>query len=199
MNPQPPVSGPPARSGPSCWTVGGIGCLIVIVVVFVIAFVGVRSFMDTKAGHQVATVIRSAFNGSREAIACETKMSDVYAAIGRYRAKNGRYPANLRVLTPDYLPDAGTCHCSLDSNPDPAHPTFVYKPPTESSKPADRLLSFTWTQKIALMQQTETVQSVYYFTIAGKTMVQQTTTDAAGRSITNPPIENYAPHTETGG
>jgi hypothetical protein len=160
-----------------------------IALAIILALVGVHNLMNSKAGRQLVSGFKSAFQGGREALACETKMTDVYAAITRYRSKNGKYPAKLSVLTPDYLPDSTVCHCSLDSNPSPTHPTFTYSPPTSSSKPLDKVLSFTWTEKITILQQTESVQTVYFYDVAGTAMIQQTTTDSNGRIITNPPTK----------
>jgi len=187
MNPQPPVPDSPSRGGPNCWLIGGAGCLVTIALLMVLFFVGVRQMMNTKEGKQVMTGIQTAIKAIPAEKACESKLTEVHEAITRYRAKNGKYPPTIAALSPDYLPDPTTCHCSLDSNPAPTHPTFEYTPPTPASKPADKVLLFTWTQKIGIQNQTETVQIAYYYNVAGKEMAQQIVTDINGHVTAHTP------------
>jgi hypothetical protein len=189
MNPQPPVPGTPNRKGPSCWLIGGVGCVITIAVLMILVFVGMHQFMNSKPGQQIVSQMKSIYQALPDAIACEQKLTTVHEAIGRYHAKNGSYPPNLAALTPDYLPDPTECHCSLDSNTSPTHPTLVYTPPKPSSRPSDKVLAFTWTHNISIEQQTGSVLLTYYYNVAGNEMKQQTVTDSDGHTKVYPPVE----------
>ncbi|MDR3709185.1 MAG: hypothetical protein P4L33_12865 [Capsulimonadaceae bacterium] len=189
MNPETPLPGPARQQGPSCWAVGGVSCLVLIILGMILLFVGVHQALKSKDGHQFVGQIRALVHNTSDAVECEEKLRAVYGAIGRYRAKNGAYPADIKSLVPKYLPQATSCHCSLDPKPDPANLTFLYVPPTAASKPGDAVLSFTWSQQFAMGGKTSKIDTLYYFTVSGKEMVRQTSTDFDGRSVVTPPRE----------
>jgi hypothetical protein len=167
---------------------------VVIILSMIIGFLGFQAVMKSPAGKDISNAFKSAMHGAREAVTCDRQMQDVHAALERYTAKNGKYPAKIDDLVPDYLPDGNSCHCGIDDNPDPKHVTFDYTPPKPGGKPTDPVLGFTWKQKIQMQGASETVITKYYYTAAGKEMMQQTTIDPSGREIVGPAREKPGDH-----
>ena len=177
------------QNGPGCWAIGAIRCMVVLLLGAVLFFTAVGKFMNSSAGKELKKQLTSTMQGVKEQVVCVQNFEEVHAALKRYVDKNGKYPKSLTELVPDYLTDSNKCHCELDPNPDPKHVTFVYTPPTPTSKPDDRVLSFTADQKITIQNQTQVMSTEYYYTVAGKEMVQQSQTDPTGKTTVTPAHE----------
>jgi hypothetical protein len=196
MTPQQPdyqqVPMPPAeKKGPSCWAVGGIGCVVVILIFVILGFVAFQKIMHSKEGKDLIGTMQNAMQGAKEAVACEQKLQQIDGALVRYHEKNGSYPSSLSYLIPAYLPDPSVLKCDLP-DADPTKSPFVYTKPTSSSSSTDKLVNFVWADKISMGGQTTTMRTDYYFTVGGKEMVQQATVDSTGRVTVMPAREKAA-------
>jgi hypothetical protein len=80
----------------SCWVLGGLGCLGLLI----LAFVGL---------YLLGRALQQSFSGTfQQAQQMETKveprLKSLYQAIQRYASDhNGKYPPNLQALTPKYI------------------------------------------------------------------------------------------------
>lgn len=142
----PPIT--PPKKGPSCWLIGGLGCLAIFVAISVVlAFVVVKS-LGTPRGktfvHEFGKVIKSA-----SLIPDSSKrMVDIRGALVRYQLKKGVYPQALTDLVPDFLPDKSELHSPLDPVTDPTHQSFVYTRPAPNAPGSAKILVLTWSFNI---------------------------------------------------
>lgn len=107
----------------SCWVLGGLGCLGLLI----LAFIGIyllgraleRTFSEPiKQAAQIEQVV-------------EPRMKAIYQAIQRYaKDHNGKYPPNLQALVPKYLSKEAIQPITLDEK---TQLKVIYKPP----KPTD--------------------------------------------------------------
>src|SRR5579871_3906169 len=78
---------PEPKKGPSCWTIGGIGCVVVILVIAILAFVGVQKLLSSKEGKEIVGTVQNAMRGAKEAVACKTKLEQIDSAIMKRTAR----------------------------------------------------------------------------------------------------------------
>ncbi len=123
---------------------GGVGIVFAVVFVILAIVNKDRSFFRVAAIYAlllVATVMML----SESAKLARRRATPVIAAVNRYHAEQGRYPATLTELVPAYLPsipDAGFTRMSRDFHYDNSRPQlyfsgmfhgiFAYDFPTES-------------------------------------------------------------------
>jgi hypothetical protein len=180
MNPVPPGYPVQQRRGPSCWAVGGIGCLVVIVVgiVFLIAIVGV--VVKSPAGKDIGSSLRSNIKTAFASASCVVAMPAIREAILRYHDHTGNYPNKLTDLSPDYLPSGTSLHCSVDKSDDPSHVTYQYFKPTDKTPQSATLLSFFYVQttKAGTFQQSQTITEV--MTLGGQQSTNVSTPQTTG-------------------
>jgi type II secretory pathway pseudopilin PulG len=162
------------KKGLGCWAIGGIGCLVALALFIILFLAGLHSYLKTQQGQQFLSDFKSSVKKSGSANECEKQMSDVFQAIQRYHQKNGQYPKDLAALTPNYLTDPQTCHCSID--PVPNHQTLVYTYPGASPKPSQKLLSFTWSIKMMNAEN----DYEYYYDVSGQLKVLVSRSTVAG-------------------
>ena len=168
-NPTPPyVNSPPPRTGPGCWAIGGVTCLVVLVLGGLALFGSVYSLMHSPTGKKFGTAMRSAMGSAQKVPECVEKMNKIREALLRYHIRNGTYPKNLAALSPDFLPDTALLHCGLDTDPDPKHTTFVYSQPKDDAPSNTSLLAFSWKLQMSLEGQTTETDTTAIMTIGGK-------------------------------
>ncbi|MCS7273121.1 MAG: hypothetical protein NZ550_03120 [Fimbriimonadales bacterium] len=108
----------------SCWLLGGLGCLGLIIIGIITVYLLVRAGMG-----MVQPVIEAAERGQKVLAAQRT----AYAALRQYAAaNNGKYPKTLKELTPRYTQTDLTKPIVLD---DGTKVTLVYKSPQPNAAP----------------------------------------------------------------
>ncbi|CEK12496.1 hypothetical protein [Chthonomonas calidirosea] len=158
--PYPPSVGPPRRStGTNCllWTLGGCGVLVLLMVLGGI-------FATKKVGHQ----FQGLFQSIGAAPVCEQKLLEIRTGLQLYaKDHGGKFPPNLQVLVPNYLPDT-TSFTYRPSDNDPPRTVF-YKPPAPNA-PGDTVVARFWlgTFHISDMQK----QSIYLDLLKDGTIVE---------------------------
>jgi len=188
----PPPGYPPVQQnrGPSCWAIGGIGCLVVIVVGIVVVLAVVKSVFSTKEGRAFSSSFSSAMKTSVAAGSCTAAMPTIRSAILRYHGHEGTYPPNLKSLSPDYLPAGISLHCKVDKVDDPSHVTYQYFRPTEKTPQSAVLMKFSFdTTFSAGAGQSVTQTMTEQITLGGQQSVvtQQTQTNGAATPISPSP------------
>lgn len=109
----------------SCWVIGGLGCLgLLVIMVIGMYFLG-RAFQGTfgeivKSAQEIESVF-------------EPRYDEVVEAIKQYlQDNNGKYPPNLQALVPKYLQADALQPIVLS---DGKQIKFVYKPPKPDDPP----------------------------------------------------------------
>ncbi|WP_299044717.1 hypothetical protein, partial [uncultured Thermosynechococcus sp.] len=111
------------RGRVSCWVLGGLGCLGLLILAFIGIYLLGRAMQKTfgetiKQATQMEQVV-------------EPRLKAIYQALQRYAADhNGKYPPNLQALTPKYISNDALQPISIDEK---TQVKIIYKPP----KPAD--------------------------------------------------------------
>ena len=138
-DPQSPIQS--GKKGPSCWVIGGLSCiaLMVMVVVF-LAFI----MLGTSSGRKFSTELASDAKSSMEIPKSMYQMSDIRGAVIRYQRKNNRYPVSISELYPIYLARKQELHSALDPNTNPDHVTFAYTEPAVNAPPSTIILKMRW-------------------------------------------------------
>ncbi|MCS6950602.1 MAG: hypothetical protein NZ520_09090 [bacterium] len=122
----------PTRRGMSCWTVGLLSCLgavallvIALAIMFIVLARRPEFQQVMSSGMQIAQ--------------CQQNMQEIYAAIERYRQRNGgQYPKDLNELAPRYLAEAGKLKCPADTTGKPV--SYQYLRPQKDSPETSPLL-----------------------------------------------------------
>lgn len=84
------------RGRTSCWVLGGLGCLGLLILAFVGIYLLGRAIQQSFGG-----AIQQSEQMERVVI---PRMKSIYQALQRYAADhNGKYPPNLQALVPKYL------------------------------------------------------------------------------------------------
>ncbi|MCS7208485.1 MAG: hypothetical protein NZ874_02835 [Fimbriimonadales bacterium] len=113
----------------SCWLIGGLGCLGVIVILGVVLFLGGRAFFEQ--------VVKPAMQIAEKGTPVAERQKAVYNALRQYAsANNGKYPKSLKELTPKYLPADALAPIKLA---DGTQVQLVYKPP-QPNAPANTVI-----------------------------------------------------------
>ena len=176
-NQQPPAYIPPSapvKRGPSCWLVGALTCLGIVILVVIAIVVGITSFTHSAAGKKFASTFGSAMHKSAtDAPIAIRNMETIREAIMRYHDHTGSYPDNLQQLVPTYLPDSSVLHSALDSNSNPSHVSYTYTKPTSSSTDSSTLLALHWQMSMSFGDQTQTTNFTYVLPIKGPIRQEQ--------------------------
>lgn len=179
-NPPPPGFQPPTyqyapqKRGPSCWAVGGIGCLVIFILGAVLTFLAINRYVHSKTGHEFMEGFTSAMKTSAAGAECVAPMTEIRKAILRYHEHEGKYPDNLTQLASKYLPAGVTLHCGVDQNDDPSHVTYEYFKPTDKTPPSAILLRYSWPVSITIAGQTSTQTMTEQITLDGTVSETQT-------------------------
>jgi hypothetical protein len=200
-NQQPPSYIPPSappRRGPSCWLVGALTCLGIVILVVIAIVIGISSIAHSPAGKKFVSTFSSAVHTGSMVPECQAKMRTIREAIIRYHEHTGSYPNNLKQLVPTYLPDASTLHCQLDSSTDPSHVTFIYTKPTDSTSDSSTLLAFHMQMTMSFGEQTQVQDYTYSITKGGElqqNMSQSMSSNASTSSNTSSNSSNTSTST----
>jgi hypothetical protein len=107
----------------SCWVLGGLGCLGLLILAFVGLYLLGRALQQSFSG---------TFQQAQQMeMKVEPRLKSLYQAIQRYASDhNGKYPPNLQALTPKYIAPEALQPIPIDEK---TQVKILYKPP----KPTD--------------------------------------------------------------
>lgn len=156
----------------SCWVLGGLGCLGVLIVVLVAAFFGARALVET-VGKPVERVVT-------DAQVVVPKQRAVFESLQRYAAENnGKYPQSLKQLAPKYVAEDPTRPITLPSG---TEVRLVYNPPKPDAAPDTVILEHQPPIKshMELLGQKVDMEFTYQVQLDGRVYQQQVIIDPNG-------------------
>jgi hypothetical protein len=156
----------------SCWVLGGVGCLGLLIIGVLAIVLGGRALFETvsKPVEQVLT----------KAQVVVPKQRAIYDALQRYSAENnGKYPQSLKQLAPKYVAEDPTQPIRLD---DGTEVRLVYKPPKPNAAPETVILEHKPPIKatMAILGQKVDMEFTYQVQLNGEVYQQQVFTDPQG-------------------
>ena len=156
----------------SCWVLGGIGCLGLLIVGVVALFLGGRALVST-VGRPIEEVVT-------KAQVVVPKQRAIYDALQRYAAdNNGKYPQSLKQLVPKYVAEDPTQPIRLH---DGTEVRLVYKPPKPDAAPETVILEHKppINTTMELFGQKIDMQVTYQVLLNGEVYQQRVITDPLG-------------------
>ena len=156
----------------SCWVLGGVGCLGLLIIGVLAIVLGGRALFETvsKPVEQVLT----------KAQVVVPKQRAIYDALQRYSAENnGKYPQSLKQLAPKYVAEDPTQPIRLD---DGTEVRLVYKPPKPNAAPETVILEHKPPIKatMEILGQKVDMEFTYQVQLNGEVYQQQVITDPQG-------------------
>jgi len=156
----------------SCWVLGGIGCLGLLIVGVLAIVLGGRALVNTFGEPIKELAIKTQ--------AIVPKQRAVYDALQRYAAdNNGKYPQSLKQLVPKYVPEDPTRPIPLN---DGTEVRLVYKPPKPDAAPETVILEHKPPIKatMEILGQKVDMEFTYQVQLNGEVYQQQVITDPQG-------------------
>ena len=169
--PAPPPPSPTAKKGPSCWLIGGLGCLVVIIGVGIAGGIFYYNLMHSATGQKITATIQAATTTVTNMQTTDQQMQDIHAALLRYRAKNGHYPKTLNELSPKFLADQSVLHSPLDNNAGPSHISYKSVKPSPKAPPSTEAFCISYTMNLGMATPGGGLQEFLAETLGGK-MIQ---------------------------
>jgi len=160
----------------SCWVLGGIGCLGLLVIGIAALVLGGRALINTF-GRPIEEVVS-------KAQVVVPKQRAIYDALQRYAADNkGKYPQSLKQLVPKYVSEDPTRPIRF---PDGTEVQFVYKPPKPNAAPETVILEHKPPIKatMEILGQKVDMEFTYQVQLNGEVYQQQVFTDSQGNKET---------------
>jgi hypothetical protein len=160
----------------SCWVLGGIGCLGLLIIGILIVVFGGRALVNT-VGKPIEEVVS-------KAQVVVPKQRAIYDALQRYSTENnGKYPQSLKQLAPKYVPEDPTRPIRF---PDGTEVRLVYKPPKPDATPDTVILEHKPPIKssMELLGQKIDMEFTYQVQLNGEVYQQQVITDPQGNKET---------------
>ena len=160
----------------SCWVLGGIGCLGLLIIGVLAIVLGGRALFET-VGKPVEQVLT-------KAQVVVPKQRAIYDALQRYAAdNNGKYPQSLKQLVPKYVAEDPTQPIRLD---DGTEVRLVYKPPKPNAAPETVILEHKPPIKatMEILGQKVDMEFTYQVQLNGEVYQQQVITDPQGNKET---------------
>ena len=156
----------------SCWVLGSIGCLGLLIVGVLAIVLGGRALVNTF-GRPIEEVVS-------KAQVVVPKQRAIYDALQRYAADNkGKYPQSLKQLVPKYVAEDPTQPIRLD---DSTEVRLVYKPPKPNASPETVILEHKPPIKatMEILGQKVDMEFTYQVQLNGEVYQQQVFTDSQG-------------------
>ena len=128
---QPEQQPTPPRAKSNCFVVGGITCLVVVVIGILLTI-----WLVTWASRN--PTFKKAIGGAKLVAECQLHLADpsgsqdIYDALERYKSRNGKYPAKLADLYPTFLEDRSVLHCPADTSGKDVV-SYEYYPPAKNA------------------------------------------------------------------
>ncbi|MCS7300179.1 MAG: hypothetical protein NZ556_01300 [Fimbriimonadales bacterium] len=163
----------------SCWLLGGIGCLGLMLLLMLGVYWVARSIEQSGLG-QAARVAAESEQKLRPRLAAIAKAINEYA-----RDHNGKYPPNLKALVPKYLTNEAIAPVALK---DGTKYEFVYRPPKPNDPPDTVILEHKPPVKVvaSMLGETVEVQTTYRVGKDGIIRERTETITSAGRRVLEP-------------
>lgn len=158
----------------SCWILGGLGCLGLIVVAVIGVYLLGRAIEQSGFGKMVQTAAEAEQK-------LKPRMRAIYEAISRYEQdNNGKYPPNLKSLIPKYLAEEAITPVVLS---DGTKYEFVYRPPKPNDPPDTVILEHKPPVKLVFSVAGETAEThtTYQVRKDGKIRDKTETFSTSGR------------------
>lgn len=134
----------------SCWVLGGIGCLGLLVIVLVGLYFLARAVQESGLG-QVTQIAAEAEQKLKP------RLTAIYQGIQQYaQANNGKYPPNLKALVPKYLTEEALTPVVMS---DGTEYKFVYRPPKPNDPPDTVILEHEPPVKLVISVLGETAET----------------------------------------
>lgn len=163
----------------SCWVLGGIGCLGLIVIMIVGAYMLGRAFQQSG----LMQAVQRAAEAQQK---LRPRLAAIAQAINQYaHDHNGKYPPHLKALVPKYLPEAALAPVVTS---DGTKYEFVYHPPKPDDPPQTVILEHKPPVKIAFsaMGSTAETETTYQVRKDGR-IREKVETISSSRWETQPP------------
>lgn len=169
----------------SCWVLGGLGCLGLMVLAVGFVFLMMRGLQQSGVGQAIRTAAESEQR-------LKPRLAAIAQAIEEYaRENNGRYPPSLKALVPKYLPETALAPVVLE---DGTKYEFVYRPPKPDDPPDTVMLEHQPPVKVtfSIMGETAETQTTYQVGKDGRIRERVETVSSSGRRLspqrgTSPP------------
>ncbi|MBP6965199.1 MAG: hypothetical protein KBC96_12410 [Armatimonadetes bacterium] len=177
--------GPPQKKSgvPTCLKVGGIGCLVVVLICIGFGFWTYSTVMKNPA-------LRGVFQGSQDVGRCSAQMAQINQLLVKYAADhNGQYPPALRDLCPTYTRNQAVFDCPTGKRSGVARP-YQYTRPSPTAPGSTVVL--TCREHVFEKGKPPTVLNILK---DGKVDVRQPT-PPSGRPSGPPPAVNPSPATK---
>ena len=174
----PPPPPPAKKSGPGCWLWVPLGCFGLLAVFGLIAFIGLKSTLQSQGGKSFLSGFSGAMQGGMEVAEAEKNIKVINDAVIQYDKDNGTYPTSLQQLTPKYLPDPTVLHSSADPISSPNHVSYTYIRPTSSTPPTTPYLSIVINYGMTMSNQTVKIKQQIQMPLDGTPIVTQSQTQS---------------------
>jgi len=175
---QPPTPPSAKKSGPGCWLWVPLGCFGVLIIFGLIAFLGIKSTIQSQGGKSFLGGFSSAMQGGMAVAEAEKNIKLINDAVIKYDKDNGTYPVSLQQLTPKYLPDPSVLHSSADQITNPSHVSYTYIRPTSSTPTNAVYLSIVVTYGMTVSNQTVKIKQSIQMPLDGSLVVSQSQTQS---------------------
>ncbi|MHB1455660.1 MAG: hypothetical protein ACYC0V_01975 [Armatimonadota bacterium] len=131
----PPTKKPLEKPNKSCWRVGGITCLTLLILTIALSYFLYVKFSKTPA-------FKNVYSNVNQMSQCMPRLAEISGALSRYKQKNGAYPEKLADLYPTFLEDKSYLHCPADQSPID-NLSYTYKKPDKNTQSSDIVVSCT--------------------------------------------------------
>ncbi|MCS6919632.1 MAG: hypothetical protein NZM28_07675 [Fimbriimonadales bacterium] len=158
----------------SCWVLGGIGCLGLLVILAVGFYFLGRAVQESGFGE----LVRTAAEAEQK---LKPRLTTIYQGIQQYaQANNGAYPPSLKALVPRYLSEEAIAPVVMS---DGTKYEFVYRPPKPNDPPETVILEHKPPVKlvISVMGETAETHTTYQVGKDGKIRDKTETISSSGQ------------------
>ena len=127
-----PISSTTHSTRSNCLRAVGVSCLVVVIAGIAMGFFFVNLLTKNP-------VFRRIYKEAQSIAQCQLNLQEIGGALDRYSRRNGKYPATLEELYPNFLEKRSFLHC-------PADPrrinviSYKYTPPTIKSPPSTTVI-----------------------------------------------------------
>ncbi|MCX7924534.1 MAG: hypothetical protein N2554_01840 [Fimbriimonadales bacterium] len=134
----------------SCWVLGGIGCLGLLIIAMVGVYLLGRAIQETG-------IMQMAQTAAEAEQKLKPRLAALYRGVQQYvKANNGKYPPNLKALVPKYLTNEALAPAVMN---DGTKYEFVYRPPKPNDPPETVILEHKPPVKLVISVRGETAET----------------------------------------
>lgn len=157
----------------SCWVLGGVGCLGLLVIMAVGFYFLARAVQESGFMQMAQTVAEAEQK-------LKPRLAAIYQGIQQYaQANNGKYPPNLKALVPKYLTEEALAPVVMN---DGTQYEFVYRPPKPNDPPETVILEHKPPVKLVMnVGESVEIQTTYQVGKDGRIRDKTETVTTSGR------------------